>query len=94
MKTRILPLIAACFAAIVAFAIPAQAGHKISLDQVPAPVKATIQREVQTGKLGEIERETAKDKPTVYEVEYTAADGKAYELKIAEDGKLLAKEAD
>ncbi|HVJ92099.1 MAG TPA: hypothetical protein VM580_20000 [Labilithrix sp.] len=91
MKRRILlPFIAPAFAAIVAFTMPAQAGQKMTLDEVPAQVKATIEKEVQAGKLGKIERET-KHERTVYEVEYTAADGKAYEIKVGEDGKLLSK---
>lgn len=93
MKTRTLAFILP-FAAVLAFAIPAGAGETVTLEQVPDAVKTTIQKHVQGGKLGAIEREKEKDKPTVYEVEYTATDGKDYELQIAEDGRLMKKEED
>ena len=94
MKKRNVALTIASFAAIVAFGTSAQAGDEVTLQQVPAPVKDTIQQHVQNGKLGSIEKEMEKDKPVVYEVEYTTADGKDFELTIAEDGKLLEKEED
>lgn len=91
MKRRALfSFIAPAFAAIVAFGSSALAGEKITLDQVPAEVRTTIEKEVQKGKLGKIERESKHDR-TIYEVEYTASDGKAYEIKVGEDGKLLSK---
>jgi uncharacterized membrane protein YkoI len=93
MKTRALRFILP-FAATLAFGIPAQADEKLTLEQVPPKVKETIQSNVQTGKIKEIERKSEKDKPNVYEVEYTATDGKNYELKIAEDGNLLKKKED
>jgi hypothetical protein len=94
MKVRSLAFIVPAFAALVAVAVPAQAGQEMTLKDVPSAVRDTIHKHVGDGKLGTIERETEKDKPPVYEVEYTTADGKEYELKIAEDGKLLAKEED
>ena len=94
MKTRKLASVISLFAACAAFSAPALADDKVPFEQVPAPVKETIQKHVQDGKLDSIEKETEKGKPTVYEVEYTTKDGKEFELKIAEDGKLLAKEED
>lgn len=93
MKTRTLPFILP-FAAILAFGVPAQAGDKMTLEQVPPKVKETIQSQVQTGKIKEIEREQEKDKPLTYEVKYTAADGKNYKLKVSQDGNLLKKKED
>lgn len=92
MKRRTLPLLLA-FAASLAFSSPAQADEKVALDQVPAKVKVTIQKHVQDGKLEEIERDK-ENGVTTYEVEYRAKDGTKYELRIAEDGKLLAKKKD
>jgi uncharacterized membrane protein YkoI len=88
MKTRTLPLLLA-FAASIAFASPALAAEKVTLEQVPAKVKETIQKHVQNGKLNEIEREKKKG-VTVYEVEYTAAGGMKYEIEVGEDGKVLS----
>jgi uncharacterized membrane protein YkoI len=92
MKRSILAL-ALALAASTTFVLPAWAGDKLTLDQVPAKVKETIEKHVQKGKIREIEREK-KNGATVYEVDYTAADGKKFEMDIAEDGKLLKKEAD
>ncbi|MBN9161971.1 MAG: hypothetical protein BGO98_15400 [Myxococcales bacterium 68-20] len=92
MKKLISSLILA-FAATVAFAPSALAGHeeKVSLEQVPAKVKETIQKHVADGKITEIEKEKKDDGTTVYEVEYKTAKGEKHELKIGEDGKLLKK---
>ncbi len=68
------------------------AEEKVSIDQVPAAVKATIQKEAQGGTLREIERET-KDGKTVYEAE-VQKDGKEVEVKVAEDGTLLGREVE
>ena len=80
-------------AASSAFALPAWAGDKMTLDQVPDKVKETIDKHVQKGRVTEIERETKDGKP-VYDVDYVGADGKKFEMKIAEDGKLLKKKED
>ena len=51
--------------------------EEVSIDQVPAAVKATILKETANGKITEIERETEKGQ-TVYEVEFIL-DGKEIE---------------
>lgn len=89
MKKPMLPAILAICAGL-AIAAPAQADEKVTLDQVPAKVKETIQKHVQNGKIDEIEKEHRKT-GVVYEVEYTTADGVEYEIDVAEDGKLLNK---
>ncbi|HVH40758.1 MAG TPA: hypothetical protein VM925_00390 [Labilithrix sp.] len=94
MKTRNLTFIIPSFAAIVAFAIPAQAGEEMTLEQVPKPVKDAIQAELKGGKLGTIEKEAEEGEPAVYEVEYTTADGKEFEMAIDEEGKVIGKEED
>jgi hypothetical protein len=60
------------------------------LDEVPAPVKETILKEVGNGKLVEVEEVTAGDKKT-YEAEYVV-EGKNAEIVVAPDGKLISKE--
>jgi uncharacterized protein YpmB len=94
MKLHKIAFIVPSFVMVLALAGSAGAGEEVSLDQVPDAVKQTIQHETKGGKLDSIEEEHKKGKPIVYEVEYTAADGKEYELKISEDGKLLKKEED
>ncbi|HUU94471.1 MAG TPA: PepSY-like domain-containing protein [Phycisphaerae bacterium] len=64
--------------------------QEVTLEQVPAAVKATILKESAGGKIAEIERET-KNGQTIYEVEILV-NGKEVELRIAEDGTLLGKE--
>ncbi len=92
MKKSIVTLILA-LAASTAFALPAFAGEKLTLEQVPAKVKETIQSHVKDGKIPEIEREK-EGNATVYEVEYKSAKGTEHELKIGEDGKVLKMEKD
>jgi uncharacterized membrane protein YkoI len=64
----------------------------VSIDQVPEAVKATILAEAKGGTIGEIEMETENGQ-TAYEAEVTI-DGQKVEIKVADDGKLLGKEAD
>lgn len=64
----------------------------VSIDQVPEAVKATIFAEAKGGTIGEIEMETENGQ-TAYEAEVTI-DGQKVEIKVADDGKLLGKEAD
>ncbi len=66
--------------------------EKVTLDQVPAAVKATILKEAGNNAITEIEKET-KDGKVVYEAEWKV-DGKEVEIKVAEDGTLLGKEVD
>ncbi len=65
---------------------------KVTLDQVPAAVKATIEKEGQGAKVEEIEKET-EDGKTVYSVEFLKGKEKS-EIEVAEDGKVLAREAE
>jgi hypothetical protein len=65
---------------------------KVTIDQVPAAVKATILKEAGDNKITEIEEET-KDGVTVYEAEWKVG-GKEVEIKVAADGKLLSKKVE
>ncbi len=81
-------------AAILAlFAMPAWAGEEIPLEQVPEQARQTIQQHVADGTIEEVERDR-EDGKIVYEVEYRDAAGDDYELKVSEDGQLLAKRPD
>ncbi|MFH1748337.1 MAG: PepSY-like domain-containing protein [Planctomycetota bacterium] len=66
--------------------------QKVTLDQVPAAVKATILKESAGGKITEIESET-KDGKTVYEAEFML-NGQEIDIKIAQDGTLLGREVE
>ena len=68
------------------------AGDKVKIDQVPAPVRATIEKETKGGIVKEIERET-KGGAKVYEVEYIR-DNKKYEMHVTEDGNVLKHKSD
>jgi hypothetical protein len=60
---------------------------KITVDQLPAPVQATLKSESGDGKIGDIDMET---KQVTYEAD-VVINGKNYEVKIADDGTLLSK---
>ena len=68
------------------------AGDKVKIDQVPTPVRTTIEKETKGASIKEIERETQKGKK-VYEVEYVR-DNKKYEVHVAEDGMVLKHKKD
>lgn len=87
MKRTILALM------LVFFASPAWAGEEISIDQVPEKARQTIQQHVGEGTIEEVERDHEKGK-VVYEVEYRDATGEDFELKVSEEGTLLAKRPD
>jgi len=64
----------------------------VSIDQVPAAVKATILKEAQGGTIKEIEREN-EDGRIIYEAE-VIIDGQEVEIEVAADGTLLSKEVE
>ena len=90
----LLPLIGLGVVGALAFAAWAaqEDEEQVTLDQVPAAVKATILKESAGGKITEIERET-KDGKTVYEAEFLL-NGNEIEIKVAPDGTLLGREVE
>ena len=64
----------------------------LKLTELPAPVRATVQREVKQGTITDIEKDQENGN-VVYEVEFTDA-GKNWEIDIAPDGKLLQRHVD
>jgi uncharacterized membrane protein YkoI len=68
----------------------AQQEKKVSMDQVPDAVKATLLS--QGGTVEGIDMET-EDGRTVYEADVTV-DGRKIEMKLTADGSLISKEAD
>jgi len=89
--------LAVVLVSIIGLAIAAWSGgskseERVSLDQVPAAVKATILDAAKGGTIKEIERETKGDR-TIYEAEIVIG-GKVLEVEIAPDGKVLGWEAE
>jgi len=65
----------------------------VTIDQVPAAVKATILKEAGDNKIDEIEEVSRDGKVIYYEAEWTSG-GKEIEIEVAPDGKLLSKETE
>ena len=71
--------------------------EKVQWSSLPAVVQETVTKNAGDGKIEEIEKETKtkNGKPvTVYEVEIKKFDGKEFEIKVGEDGKLIKIEDD
>ena len=54
---------------VLASPVTALAGQDVAFESLPAPVQATVKREVKGGQIVEIEYETKRGKP-LYEVEF------------------------
>jgi hypothetical protein len=89
MKTA---LMIASFQSVLLCAGLSFAGDDVSVDQLPPPVRATVERETQGGRITELERDQEQGQ-TIYEVEFSL-DGKKYELDVAADGTLLERRLD
>jgi uncharacterized membrane protein YkoI len=68
------------------------ADEEVSLQQVPAAVRTTIEKHVGDGRIAEIERETEHGQ-VVYEVE-AVVDGREVEFLVSPTGKYLGAEAE
>lgn len=79
-------------AVALTWASTAWAGSDVALEDVPAAVRATIEREMQHGMLLDLEWEGNAKVPH-YEVEYSR-DGVEWELEVLEDGTVLSHERD
>ncbi len=62
----------------------------VALKDVPAAVRATLEKEAAGGKITEVEKEV-KDGKTIYSADIESG-GKAWDVAVGEDGKLLSKE--
>ena len=65
----------------------------VTIDQVPAAVKATILKEAGDNKIEEIEEVSQDGKVVYYEAEWKSG-GKEIEIKVDPSGKLLSKEVE
>ncbi len=77
----------ASFQAVLLSAGVCLAGQDISIDQLPAPVRSTVDRETKGAQITDIEEDEEHGK-VIYEIEFTL-DGKQFELDVAADGTLL-----
>ena len=68
--------------------------QKMSLDQVPAPVKATLEKEAKGGTIGDVSMEKDKKGRTYYEAEIHPTKGKDRYVHVAADGKVLKRESE
>jgi len=67
-------------------------GEKVAVDQLPAPVKAAVEREAAGGQIREISKDTERGK-TSYEVKI-AKGGQESTFRIAADGTPLKQDQD
>jgi hypothetical protein len=65
---------------------------KVTLDQVPAAVKATLVKEARGAAIKSVDKEGEGAK-TVYEAD-VVINGQNWEIKVGPDGKLLGKKLD
>ena len=65
---------------------------KISLNQVPAAARATLEREANGAAISSVDKET-KDGKVVYETD-VMLNGHNWEIKVDPDGKLIHKKID
>ena len=65
---------------------------KMSLDQLPAPVRATLEKEAKGGTIGDITQENKNGK-MYYEARITQPKGKDRYVHVAPDGKILKRES-
>ena len=65
---------------------------KMKFSEIPAAVQKTLTDTANGSKIETVDKETVKGK-VVYEAD-VVIDGKNYEIKVAEDGKLISKELD
>jgi len=66
--------------------------EKVTLDELPAAVRATVEEETAGGEIKKLEKETEGGK-TFYEVKFKK-DGKKHEVEINPDGSVLKRETE
>jgi hypothetical protein len=82
--------VAGLFVIVVSASAAEDKEQRVSMDQLPPAVKATLDRESAGGKVDEIEKETEGGK-TFYEAEIVKNGHESY-IHVSEDGKVLKRE--
>jgi uncharacterized membrane protein YkoI len=65
---------------------------KMTLEQVPPAVRATLEREARGAAIKTVDKEESKGR-TIYETD-VMMDGKNWEIKVDQDGKVVSKKLD
>jgi hypothetical protein len=95
MKTNMIAAVVLPIA--LALSAPAFADEKVQWSDVPAAVQKTITENSGGGKIEEIEKETETiggKRTRIYEADVRKPDGSKIEIKVGEDGKLIAIDKD
>ncbi len=71
----------------------ADQGEQVSMDQLPAPVKATIEKESKGGTVQGVTKETDKKGKTLYEAHIQTSKGKDRYVHVSEAGKVTKRES-
>jgi hypothetical protein len=66
---------------------------KMTLDQVPPAVKATLMQQAGGATIKTVDQEHPKSGKVVYETDVMSG-GKNWEIRVAEDGTLISKKVD
>jgi hypothetical protein len=94
-RSTLLALMATCWLACAGCAtLSAEEANnskeeKVKLEDCPRDVQDALRKAAAGGKIEEVEKETENGK-AVYEAD-VVIDGDEYEVRVAEDGKLLSK---
>lgn len=92
MKTMKKWMVAVAAAGGIVLAAPLVYADDVRMDDLPRPVRDTVQREIGQGQISEIERDREPE-GTVYEVEYRE-NGQKFELDVGEDGHVIRRHPD
>jgi hypothetical protein len=66
---------------------------KVTLDQVPAAARKTLEEQAAGAKIDVVDKETDDAGKTIYETDVKIG-GTNYEIKVAPDGSLISKKVD
>ncbi len=87
----VLGILCVALAVSGAFSSERRQEERVTLSQVPAPVRATIEQEIKSGTLKEIDKTTVDGK-TAYAARI-AVNGNEQETVVGEDGKVIRQGA-
>ncbi len=89
----ILAVFSLALAPVTPAVVFAAEGEQVQMDQLPAPVKATIEKESKGGTVQGVTKETTKKGKTVYEAHIQTSKGKDRYIHVAENGKVTKRES-
>lgn len=74
-------------------AAPVAYADDVTMSELPAPVRETVEREIGNNPIGDIERDDDDEQGTVYEIEFRENNRK-FELDVLADGRVLRRHPD